>query len=407
MNPLASRSCRCGVFFCAARFFCRFWRSFYRIFAADVLKYGGAGPVGRDTTAMLMERPKKVLRSSAITVLLLAGALLSSMLIQEILAADAAVPSLFILAVFLVALFTDGYIYGIIASLVSVWAVNYAFTAPYFMLSLTIPENLFSAFVMLAVTISTSTLTVQRRRQQQVRSEIAQETMRANLLRAISHDLRTPLTTIYGSCSAIIENYDKLPKAQQIKLLGEVREEAEWLIRMVENLLSVTRIDGGRVHIVKTPTVLEELIDSVLIKFRKRYPGQSVNVDIPEEFVMVPMDAVLVEQVLVNILENAVQHATGMRRLWLRVWCEDGRAVFEVADDGCGIARDRLPTLFSGRMDGADGHKNMGIGLSVCATIIKAHGGGITAANRPEGGAGFRFWLALEDGPPPARPKGG
>ena len=172
---------------------------------------------------MLMERPKKVLRSSAITVLLLAGALLSSMLIQEILAADAAVPSLFILAVFLVALFTDGYIYGIIASLVSVWAVNYAFTAPYFMLSLTIPENLFSAFVMLAVTISTSTLTVQRRRQQQVRSEIAQETMRANLLRAISHDLRTPLTTIYGSCSAIIENYDKLPKAQQIKLLGEVR----------------------------------------------------------------------------------------------------------------------------------------------------------------------------------------
>ena len=115
---------------------------------------------------MLMERPKKVLRSSAITVLLLAGALLSSMLIQEILAADAAVPSLFILAVFLVALFTDGYIYGIIASLVSVWAVNYAFTAPYFMLSLTIPENLFSAFVMLAVTISTSTLTVQRRRPQ-------------------------------------------------------------------------------------------------------------------------------------------------------------------------------------------------------------------------------------------------
>ena len=351
---------------------------------------------------MLMERPKKVLRSSAITVLLLAGALLSSMLIQEILAADAAVPSLFILAVFLVALFTDGYIYGIIASLVSVWAVNYAFTAPYFMLSLTIPENLFSAFVMLAVTISTSTLTVQRRRQQQVRSEIAQETMRANLLRAISHDLRTPLTTIYGSCSAIIENYDKLPKAQQIKLLGEVREEAEWLIRMVENLLSVTRIDGGRVHIVKTPTVLEELIDSVLIKFRKRYPGQSVSVDIPEEFVMVPMDAVLIEQVLINLLENAVQHAVGMRQLWLRVACRGGQAIFEVEDDGCGIPRDKLGELFNGRMDGADGHKFMGIGLSVCATIIKAHGGGITAENRREGGALFRFWLALEDGPAPA-----
>ena len=181
-----------------------------------------------------------------------------------------------------------------------------------------------------------------------------------------------------------------------------MREEAEWLIRMVENLLSVTRIYGGRVHIVKTPTVLEELIDSVLIKFRKRYPGQAVTVEIPDEFLTVPMDAVLIEQVLINLLENAVQHAVGMRQLWLRVACRDGQAIFEVEDDGCGIPRDKLGELFNGRMDGADGHKFMGIGLSVCATIIKAHGGGITAENRREGGALFRFWLALEDGPAPA-----
>ena len=252
-----------------------------------------------------------MLRCSALTGLILAATLLISLFLQEFIPVDALVPSLFILAVFVVALVTDGYAYGIAASLISVLCVNYAFTAPYLTFSLTLPENLVSALIMLAVTISTSTLTVQRRRQAEIRSETARETMRANLLRAISHDLRTPLTTIYGSCSAIIENYDRLPKAQQIKLLGEVREEAEWLIRMVENLLSVTRIDGGRLQIAKTPTVLEELIDSVLIKFRKRYPGQAVTVEIPDEFLTVPMDAVLIEQVLINLLENAVQHAVG------------------------------------------------------------------------------------------------
>ena len=349
---------------------------------------------------------RRVLRCAALTALILAGALLASLLLQEFMTTDAVVPSLFILAVFLVSLFTDGYAYGIAASLVSVLAVNYAFTAPYFTLSLTLPENVVAALVMLVVTIATSTLTVQRRRQEQVRSEVARQTMRANLLRAISHDLRTPLTTIYGSCSAIIENYDKLPKAQQVKLLGEVRQEAEWLIRMVENLLSVTRIDGGRVHIVKTPTVLEELVDAVLIKFRKRYPGQGVEVSIPDEFLAVPMDAVLIEQVLINLLENAVQHAAGMRHLWLRVTCRGPRAVFEVADDGCGLPRERLGDLFSGRMEGADGGKNMGIGLSVCATIVRAHGGDITAENRPQGGAVFRFWLALEEEDPPAKEAG-
>ena len=337
-----------------------------------------------------------VLRDTARTVLILAAALAGCWCLQQAAPSQALVPAIFVLAVDLVALVTEGYAYGIAASLISVLAVNYVFTAPYFVFNLTVPENILSTAIMLAVTIITSTLTTQRKRQEQIRSETARESMRANLLRAISHDLRTPLTTIYGSCSAIIENYDRIPKAQQIKLLGEVREEADWLIRMVENLLSVTRIDGGKVRIVKTPTVLEELIDSVLIKFRKRYPGQAVQVEIPEDFLIIPMDAVLIEQVIINLLENAVQHAEGMTQLWLRVRCKENKAVFEVADNGCGIPRDRLDSLFDGRMDGADGHKNMGIGLSVCATIIRAHGGAITGENDPGGGAVFRFTLALD-----------
>ena len=225
--------------------------------------------------------------------------------------------------------------------------------------------------------------------------------MRANLLRAVSHDLRTPLTSIYGSSSVMMENFDSLKKEQHLKLLGEVQEDARWLIRMVENLLSVTRIDGEKVRVVKTPTVLEELIDTVLIQFYKRCPQQDITVKIPEEFVSIPMDAMLMEQVLINILENAMIHAKGMTELQLEVECRDGMAKFMISDNGCGIAPERIKDLFTGylerdisNMDSS--RNNIGIGLSVCATIIKAHGSEIFVKNNPEGGVTFYFSMEME-----------
>ena len=179
-----------------------------------------------------------------------------------------------------------------------------------------------------------------------------------------------------------------------------MQDDSEWLIRMVENLLSVTRIDGEKVQVKKTPTVLEELIDAVLVKFKKRCPNQSVTVEIPEEFISIPMDAMLIEQVLINILENAVDHAKGMTALTLTVTIKDDSAVFTITDDGCGIPADRLDKLFTGFLDAsgapADSRRsNMGIGLSVCSAIIKAHGSEITARNNPDGGASFSFSLKL------------
>ena len=232
------------------------------------------------------------------------------------------------------------------------------------------------------------------------RAEAAAERTRANLLRAVSHDLRTPLTTIYSASSTLLERRDTLPPARQEEILRGIREDAEWLTRMVENLLSITRIDSGAVQILKAPTVLDELIDSVMTKFAKRCPGQAVRVEIPEEIVVIPMDATLIEQVLINLLENAVLHAAGMTELCLRVRVQGGRAVFEVADNGCGIPEEQLGALFSGLAPGAgaaDGRRrSAGIGLSVCATIVRAHGGTIRAQNRREGGAVFRFALQTE-----------
>ena len=325
-----------------------------------------------------------------------------SLIVENILNAYSLIPAVFTLAVFLISLFTDGFFYGIMASLLSVLALNFAFTFPYFKFNFSIPENMISAVIMLVITIMSSTLAIKVKQQEKIKAETVHEKMRANLLRAVSHDLRTPLKTIYGSSSAMIEQYDCLSKEQLLQLATGIREDSQWLIGMVENLLSVTKIDNDGVKIIMTPTVLEELIDAVLIRFKKRYPNQKINVDIPDDFISIPMDAVLIEQVIVNILENAVQHAVGMTELTLKVFVVGRNAIFEISDNGCGIEKDRLPDIFTGYFEKKDApvdsqKSSMGIGLSVCASIIKAHNGSITAENRKGGGCCFRFALNMEE----------
>ena len=349
-----------------------------------------------------MKTPVPPKKNLLITVLILALSFAISLLMQKVIFIHEHITTLFVFAVFLISLVTDSYIYGVFAAVVSMLLVNYAFTYPYFNLNFTIPQNLFSAVVMIIIALLTSTLTTKVRRQEAIKAESEKERMRANLLRAISHDLRTPLTTIFGSSTALLEEGDRLTEAQKASILRGIREDADWLVRMVENLLSITRIDSGQVQIRKTSTVLDELIDSVLVKFRARCPRQTVELDLPEEMILIPMDALLIEQVLLNLLDNAVKHAQGMTQLSLRAAQTGNLVVFEVADNGCGISEDRLPHIFSGTLTQderpADNNKrSAGIGLSVCATIIKAHGGDIRAENRPEGGATFRFTLALEE----------
>ena len=349
-----------------------------------------------------MSTKKRYARDSLLTVLTLSVAFAISILLQNVLDISEHVTTLFAFAVFIISLITDGFWYGIISTVLSVAAINYAFTYPYLNMDFTVPESIFSAIVMLIISFLTSMFTTRLKTWQALKAEGERERMRANLLRAVSHDLRTPLTTIYGASSSIIENYDKLNDTQKLQMAKGIKEDSEWLIRMVENLLSITRIDSGAVKLIKTPTVLEELIDSVVLKFKKRYPDERVEIDIPEELVVIPMDAILIEQVIINILENTIHHAKGFTRLSLRVFSIGRKAIFEIADDGCGILPERLEHIFSGYNYGAENTsdtkaRNAGIGLSVCATIIKAHGGDITAENGKDGGAIFRFSLTTEE----------
>ena len=348
-----------------------------------------------------MRKNTSYVKDSVVTVVLLAAAFAASLLFLRF-DVEEHITTVFVFAVFLISLFTNGYFYGVLAAVVGTLAVNYAFTFPYFSLNFTIPVNLISTTVLIVLSLLTSALTTKLKRHEAVKAESEKESMRANLLRAVSHDLRTPLTTIYGASTTLLENSGAMTEAQKTTILTDIKEDSEWLIRMVENLLSVTRLDSGQVKIIKTPTVLDELIDSVILKFKKRYPNQKVVLELPEDVVMIPMDAILIEQVIVNILENAVQHAKGMTALTLRVFTLGPSAVFEIADNGCGIDPKRIETLFSGRyaseQEVADSQKkNAGIGLSVCATIIKAHGGSIKAENLKAGGAVFRFALDTEE----------
>lgn len=348
-----------------------------------------------------MKKRTQILTDGIFTALILLSTFGVNLKMQELFRTQNMIPMVFVMGVFLVAWRTRGYFWGVTASLVSVLLMNYAFTYPIWAFDLISPECLSSAVVMLIVSTMTGALTTQLKHQEKTKAEAETERMRGNLLRAVSHDLRTPLTSIYGACSAMRDNFDGIPREKHLKMLSDVCGDAQWLVRMVENLLSITRLDHGQVRLNKRETVLEELIDVLLVKFRKHYPDSPVQVEIPESFVSIPMDAMLMEQVLMNLLENAVFHARGMKNLWLRVEVRGSRAVFTVADDGCGIPAERMENLFTGlssRGPAADSSRSsMGIGLSVCSAIVKAHGGELHAHNRPEGGAEFSFSLEMEE----------
>jgi len=306
----------------------------------------------------------------------------------------------FTLAVLCISRFTTGYLFGLIAAVLGVICVNLIFTFPYWQFDFTLTGYPMTFVVFLFTSIMTSTLTTQVRQQERLRSENEKEKMRANLLRSVSHDIRTPLTSIVGSTSAVLEN-PGLSRAEQEALLEDVRTEAQWLIRVVENLLSITRIGNDPADISKEPEAAEDVLGESARKFRRRYPDIQVSVSVPDDLLLVPMDPVLIEQVLSNLCENAVIHGKDTTRIHLSLRSDGKYAHFSVADNGCGITEKDLPNLFDGTLkhnetSSGDGKRNMGLGLSVCLAIVRAHGGSMTVKNLSPTGAEFSFLLPLE-----------
>ena len=342
-------------------------------------------------------------RDCLITAGFLAVASVACFLLRGEEQADSHAPLVFVLAILLISRFTNSYFYGMCASVIAVIEVNYIFTYPYFRLNFTLSGYPLTFLAMFSVSIVVSMLTTQTKQQEKIRMEIVKEQMRANLLRAVSHDIRTPLTSIVGAVSVVAENHDKLSEEKTLSLLADVKEEAQWLVRVVENLLLVTRIDADSAKVSKEPEMVEEILAEAVSKFKKRFPGAPVKIEMPENVLFVPMDAMLIEQVLCNLMENAVLHGGVVSEILVGVREDENYALFSVADDGVGIAADVLPRILSESIyrentGNIDGKRNMGIGLTVCQSIIRAHGGHVTAYNRKEGGAVFEFSLPIKEG---------
>ena len=322
-------------------------------------------------------------------------------LLRGVSTSDVHVPLIFVLAVLVISLLTDGYFYGILAALASVITVNYAFTYPYAKLDFSVYGYPLTFLTMLAVGCVVSALTSRVKAQERVWVESEKEKVRANLLRAVSHDLRTPLTSISGSLSTVLESDDSLSKEAKDELLRDAQKDAEWLCRMVENLLSVTRIgDDGMDRLNTQEELLEEVISEAVVNFRKRVPDMEIAVSVPEEPMFVPMDAILIEQVLLNLLDNAVTHGGSVSKIVICAERKGLDAVISLEDNGGGIDAERLEHLFDGVLPSArnrrgDDQRGMGIGLTVCRTIVQVHGGTIQAENVPDGGARFTFTLPL------------
>lgn len=312
-----------------------------------------------------------------------------------------AVP-VFILAVALIARFTNGYFYGIAASALSVLCVNYLFTYPFYELDLRLAGYPLTFATMLIVVLLISTLTTQIKKQEQLRFEVEKEKLRANLLRSVSHDIRTPLTSILGASSAIMENR-QMQAADRDELVAQINKDARWLVRLIENILSVTKFSTGDVALEKTDEVVEEIVSSAIMKFHHAHPDIPVKVARPDQILLVSMNATLIEQVLLNLLDNAVVHGQTTTRIQLTVSCEPGRVLFSVQDNGMGVPPQQLAHLFDGYTGAPQGghgdarRNNLGIGLSVCSCIIRAHAGEMSAENLQQGGAVFRFWLPYEE----------
>ena len=330
------------------------------------------------------------MRDLIVTALILFVAVAFCILLQRLDPSAGFATPVFVLTVLLTSRLTTGYFWGLFSAVLGVIAVNFFFTFPYWAFNLTITGYPLSFLTFLSVSVITSALTTKTRQLDKLRMENEKIRMRADLLRSVSHDIRTPLTSIIGSTSAVLDNPD-LSQEDRRSLLEDVKQEAQWLIRTVENLLSITRIGSDRTELNKQLEPVEEVLAEAVQKARKRLPDIKFSVEVPAELLMVPMDPILIEQVLSNLIENAVIHGKTTTAIHLRAEkTEDNFAAFSVRDNGQGISPALLPHLFDYSIRHAspptgDGKRNMGLGLSVCSAVVKAHGGRLTAHNHPDG----------------------
>lgn len=223
------------------------------------------------------------------------------------------------------------------------------------------------------------------------------EKLRANLLRSISHDLRTPLTAISGNASILLSESENLDHETRKQIYGDIYDDSAWLYNLVENLLAVTKIEDGRMELRTQPQLVEEIISEALLHISRKKSEHSITVAHEDDLLLAKCDARLIVQVIINLVDNAIKYTPAGSQIRIASKSENGMAVISVSDNGAGISEEEKGKVFqmfyTGSSSVADSRRSLGLGLSLCKSIVEAHGGHICVSDNRPSGTVFTFTI--------------
>lgn len=352
-----------------------------------------------------------VFKDSAICLVVLTAATLAGYAFKAFQLADADIIMLYIIAVLVISIFTSKMYFCLISSFVGVVLFNCFFTYPEFSLSVhdagypvTFVTMFITAFIAgtLANKLKRNILIAeQNAREKEEAALLAQnEQLRANMLRSISHDLRTPLTSISGNASTLISGGDTLDESTRQQIYTDIYSESMWLIEMVENLLYATRIEDGRMQLNISVEILDDIVQEAVRHTKRTYPKRNIIVDMYDEIIPVMADANLIVQVIVNLMDNAVKYSDEDSDVTISVRRENAYAVvISVSDHGTGISDEEKEKVFdmfyTGGSRSSDSRRSLGLGLALCRSIITSHGGTISVSDNIPNGTVVSFTLPI------------
>lgn len=312
---------------------------------------------------------------------------------------------IYILGVIAVALWTEGRVYSLVYSIMAVGMFNFFFAEPRY--SIIFEADYLTTFVvMFIVALLVSTITTRLKEETSIRREIEEkarhEELRSNLLRSISHDLRTPLTGISGNASLLLERTDELSEEKKEELYSSIADDAHWLTDLVENLLAITRvgdIENGDINLNLQVELVDEVIEEALKHCDKRISRHEIVRNSEDELLLAKMDARLMLQVIINLVNNAVKYTEEGSRITISTKRDADNAVISVADNGAGICDADKEHIFerfyTARYNNPDSRRGLGLGLALCRSVIEAHGGSITVKDNEPHGAVFEITIPV------------
>lgn len=350
-------------------------------------------------------RTHSIIRDGGRAAGILIAATLVGLLFSGLKIPEANIIAVYILGVLIISIITSSWMYSFLASVISVLAFNFLFTVPRFTLRAYDPSYPVTFGIMFLVALITGSLASRMkeyaRESAQAAMQIEKEQLRADLLRSISHDLRTPLTSISGNASNLLSNENEFSQETRMQIYGDIYDDSMWLIKLVENLLSVTRIEDGRMDLRMSAELMDEVIAEAMRHTDRNRDGRKIEVSSDEEFILGKMDARLIVQVVINLVDNAVKYTPEGAQIRIHTGKKDGMVVVSVSDTGPGIPDEQKSKVFdmfyTGTNRAADGRRSLGLGLGLCRSIIREHGGEIWVSDNKPQGAVFTFTLPAEE----------